>query len=103
MKEPKLLPCPFCGGKAQFEKDWDRIQCWGCAFYYNYEGDDKKGAAEKWNRRPDHSAELKKLLEELLKIPAGDMTVLEHHDNLTKMEAVFFKIRLLFKRNESGE
>ena len=64
---PDLLPCPFCGGEAQFvmESDWlvpgevmvtawkvECSRCWASPKPNNYEGD-KRLAAERWNRRAE--------------------------------------------------
>lgn len=66
---PDLLPCPFCGGDAQFvmESDWvvpgkvmvtawkvECSRCWASPKPNNYEGD-KRVAAERWNRRAERT------------------------------------------------
>ena len=66
---PDLLPCPFCGGEAQFvmERDWvvpgevmvtawkvECSRCWASPKPNNYEGD-KRVAAERWNRRAERT------------------------------------------------
>lgn len=66
---PDLLPCPFCGGDAQFvmERDWvvpgkvmvtawkvECSRCWASPKPNNYEGD-KRVAAERWNRRAERT------------------------------------------------
>lgn len=66
---PDLLPCPFCGGDAQFamERDWvvpgkvmvtawkvECSRCWASPKPNNYEGS-KAVAAERWNRRAERT------------------------------------------------
>ena len=66
---PVLLPCPFCGGDAQFvmERDWvvpgkvmvtawkvECSRCWASPKPNNYEGS-KAVAAERWNRRAERT------------------------------------------------
>lgn len=55
-----LKPCPFCGGKAFFDKlyfakgDWEYcIACTDCdaVFSLAYKNPDKGDLAEAWNRR----------------------------------------------------
>jgi Lar family restriction alleviation protein len=53
MMEIELKPCPFCGGKADFEyADQDdgmgRCECTKCGVGYF---DDRESAIEKWNNR----------------------------------------------------
>lgn len=59
MREAKLKPCPFCGGKAAaiwngaFDKDNYWVRCWECgAETPIYESE--KEAKEAWNRRAEH-------------------------------------------------
>lgn len=63
---PELLPCPFCGGKAEFrewhysgvgatgmeEPKW-RIVCLACGADNTYAMDSQESAAFRWNRRAD--------------------------------------------------
>ena len=49
---PELLPCPFCGGAAEFDGSscWSVVRCRDCAAAVSRRfGDD---AVEAWNRRP---------------------------------------------------
>lgn len=56
----ELKPCPFCGGKAFFDKLYDAygveeycIACTDCdcVFTVAYKNPDKSDLAEAWNRR----------------------------------------------------
>ena len=58
MTEPKLKPCPFCGGEAKVYRrifDWEtwdyKVECskCHCAATENY--DTKQEAIEEWNTR----------------------------------------------------
>ena len=60
MNEPKLKPCPFCGGKAKVT-NWElhtthyyvccaTLGCREAGLVYSY--DSREDAIEKWNRRP---------------------------------------------------
>jgi hypothetical protein len=57
-----LKPCPFCGGKAQYENDvghndegfWEWYECTICAA--------KADSAETWNRRVDLPVRVKPLV-----------------------------------------
>ena len=47
----KLLPCPFCGGEAHYDKDWKDVQCIVCnARIFNH-FKTKREAVEAWNNR----------------------------------------------------
>ncbi|MEH6434343.1 Lar family restriction alleviation protein [Massilia sp. DD77] len=51
-QERELLPCPFCGGKAEYEEDWDanysnRIACTACPATVQV----VRGDFSRWNRR----------------------------------------------------
>lgn len=62
--EPKLKPCPFCGGEAKLVdygqegdfEDWD-VECEKCGILFVAPGKEegwvttKEEAAEAWNRR----------------------------------------------------
>ena len=49
-----LLPCPFCGGKADLEEEDWAATCYSCGFSYSGEGfDSLEQLAAKWNRRPN--------------------------------------------------
>ena len=66
----ELKPCPFCGGKAEFEKDegWF-VFCEKCGSM-TVLFDTKPEAKETWNSRPiedAQAAEIKRLREELAK------------------------------------
>ena len=56
--EADLLPCPFCGEKAHFEKDsggWEWVECESCGIQSNQSAslmeDCKPKLREEWNRR----------------------------------------------------
>ena len=59
MKEPKLKPCPFCGGEAKIrevpvhsirgEEKIYEIDCQGCSC--EIQGNTKEEAAQEWNTR----------------------------------------------------
>lgn len=66
MSAIKLLPCPFCGGEAEFSKgktgdgeDWHYVECGACAAmgphveYASHNIAVKEAIAEAWNRRTD--------------------------------------------------
>ena len=64
MAEIKLLPCPFCGGKAKLhiENAGCYVRCKKCgaygkivsaSFYYSA-ADTADAAVESWNRRSDN-------------------------------------------------
>jgi len=67
--KPKLLPCPFCGGKAEYDKrgEFCGVYCSECCIHttkwlrVDKEYDVKKHLAEFWNRRVanDKNTELK--------------------------------------------
>lgn len=49
-----LLPCPHCGGKADFNNDgerWDQVICGSCGCRGCEYPSDKPRAAQAWNRR----------------------------------------------------
>lgn len=49
-----LKPCPFCGGKADFNNDgerWDQVICGGCGCRGTEYPNDRVKAAWAWNRR----------------------------------------------------
>lgn len=51
MSDIKLLPCPFCGGEADFggaTRSW--IKCKGCGFETGFVNDNKK-LVNIWNTR----------------------------------------------------
>lgn len=63
--EPKLMPCPFCGGKVELDTErtnkgaytyyyWS-IHCAGCNHWF-FEGASKQIATERWNRRANGTA-----------------------------------------------
>lgn len=63
MSEIKLLPCPFCGGKAEIVTEKSRVgqvgrvECVKCSCKKtvlkapNYEGDIEKDITDSWNTR----------------------------------------------------
>ena len=63
---PKLKPCPFCGGQAEYYKQWPGgvgasgmedpeylIECVICRATNRYPYATKEHAADRWNRRAD--------------------------------------------------
>lgn len=52
MGDIKLLPCPFCGGKAELKHNilWDWVQCENCSAM-TQEKHCKENAIEAWNTR----------------------------------------------------
>jgi hypothetical protein len=49
-----LLPCPHCGGKADFNNDgerWDQVICGGCGCRGCEHPNSREKAAAAWNRR----------------------------------------------------
>ncbi|MBQ1386178.1 MAG: Lar family restriction alleviation protein [Erysipelotrichales bacterium] len=60
MSEPKLKPCPFCGGEVRMviaplgTRAFICDKCGADVMFYRAERDTKK-AAEKWNRRTERS------------------------------------------------
>ena len=57
MREIKLLPCPFCGGKAEFDDIHNpavnKIICTKCGMHTGLHLTSKRGVAQIWNtRRP---------------------------------------------------
>lgn len=57
-REPKLKPCPFCGGEARYSRQgnyWDPVRMWeaGCVNGHALSPgfDTQEQAAEWWNRR----------------------------------------------------
>lgn len=58
MKYPELLPCPFCGGEAEYRDDGQigRVQCQQCLMQtdgsYSWRDKDwKEAEANDWNTR----------------------------------------------------
>lgn len=52
--DPDLLPCPFCGGKADYNNDggrWDQVICGSCGCRGCEYPDSREKAAAAWNRR----------------------------------------------------
>lgn len=50
----ELLPCPHCGGKADFNNDgerWDQVICGGCGCRGTEYPNSKEKAAAAWDRR----------------------------------------------------
>lgn len=67
----ELLPCPFCGGKAEYEEDWDanysnRVACTECPATVQV----KRGDFSRWNRRAAQPADVG--AGELPPLPDGD-------------------------------
>ena len=72
MTEPKLKPCPWCGGKVKVtnldgnihygRKNWC-VVCWDCEMFFGYDltyggiYKTKKGCAEDWTTRVSEVAE----------------------------------------------
>lgn len=72
MTEPKLKPCPFCGGKVKVtnldgnihygKKHWC-VVCWDCCLFFAYDltygglHTTKQGCADDWNKRVGEVAE----------------------------------------------
>lgn len=59
-----LLPCPFCGGEAEFvgslpKSGYDRVVCIKC--YAEYSGDDEALSITGWNTRADLAPKVKPL------------------------------------------
>ena len=56
--EIELLPCPFCGKKADMiseiflGKMWYKVKCRGC-FSQTYAEENPENAAHEWNRRAE--------------------------------------------------
>lgn len=53
--EPELLPCPFCGGEAEYEiygdeNEYDQVKCKQCGFWFDAPNYDVS-SREIWNRR----------------------------------------------------
>src|SRR4051812_9614690 len=52
--EEGLLPCPHCGGKADFNNDgerWDQVICGSCGCRGSEYPNSREKAAAAWNRR----------------------------------------------------
>ena len=51
----RLLPCPFCGGEAEYHGECDMVavRCSNCGAGTSGWWDEPEEAAEEWNRRPD--------------------------------------------------
>lgn len=49
MAEPSLLPCPFCGGRADVDNESRWTFCEDCGI--GYEGRDEETRRARWNRR----------------------------------------------------
>jgi tRNA(Ile2) C34 agmatinyltransferase TiaS len=56
MNEVELLPCPFCGGEADFLGDTATIKCKECggAFLCTNPLISRFEVAQAWNEREDH-------------------------------------------------
>jgi tRNA(Ile2) C34 agmatinyltransferase TiaS len=56
MNEVELLPCPFCGGEADFLGDTATIKCKECggAFLCTNPLISRFEVAQAWNERADH-------------------------------------------------
>ena len=64
MQNDKLLPCPFCGGEAQFgtsRHTW--IECTECSFETEYTEDEEK-LVRMWNTRKPMERIVEQLEEE---------------------------------------
>ncbi len=57
-QEENLLPCPFCGGDAEWINSAGRVSCVSGFGWCNAEqyGDDRKTATARWNTRAQQSA-----------------------------------------------
>ena len=52
----KLNPCPFCGGKAKWDKDWQAVVCTNCGASTRHSilvTRKKNESIEAWNRRAE--------------------------------------------------
>lgn len=51
-----IKPCPFCGGKAKYDKDWNAVVCTSCGAGTRHSilvTIKRKEAIEAWNSRSD--------------------------------------------------
>lgn len=69
-KEAELKPCPFCGGKADFNNDgerWHQVICGSCGCRGCEHPDDKAKAAASWNHRPSPELGLRQAIDGALR------------------------------------
>jgi hypothetical protein len=60
----ELLPCPHCGGEADFNNDgdrWDQVICGSCGCRGTEYPNSREKAAAAWNRRVSRSANSERL------------------------------------------
>lgn len=94
MSETKLLPCPFCGGDAEYvcSNDGDYIECTRCGLGTTRHEQGSVNSVQRWNTRNEADA-LRAQVERLKDADDSPRRLL--NEVVAKMQWHTFKARLL--------